>query len=70
MSWNKQLFITTAYQASHVSRRLKHVVANVVPGSEANGVAARGSGGEGFPRIPFPYVPDRLVWKGHAEDRF
>ncbi|GFV00304.1 HTH_Tnp_Tc3_2 domain-containing protein [Trichonephila clavipes] len=30
----------------------------------------RGSGGERFPRIRFPYVPDRLVWKGHAEDRF
>ncbi|GFV35905.1 uncharacterized protein TNCV_2866641 [Trichonephila clavipes] len=30
----------------------------------------RGSGGEGFPRIRFPYVPDRLVWKGHADDRF
>ncbi|GFV00394.1 transposable element Tcb1 transposase [Trichonephila clavipes] len=30
----------------------------------------RGSGGEGFTRIPFPYVPDRLVRKGHAEDRF
>ncbi|GFX63392.1 uncharacterized protein TNCV_3619951 [Trichonephila clavipes] len=29
----------------------------------------RGSGGEGFPRIRFPYVPDRLVWKGNAEDR-
>ncbi|GFX54837.1 DUF4817 domain-containing protein [Trichonephila clavipes] len=30
----------------------------------------RGIGGEGFPRIRFPYVPDKLVWKGHAEDRF
>ncbi|GFU43162.1 transposon Tf2-6 polyprotein [Trichonephila clavipes] len=30
----------------------------------------RGSEGEGFPRIRFPYVPDRLVWKEHAEDRF
>ncbi|GFT75682.1 hypothetical protein TNCV_319721 [Trichonephila clavipes] len=29
-----------------------------------------GSGGEGFTRISFPYVPDRLVWEGQAEDRF
>ncbi|GFW53138.1 hypothetical protein TNCV_3293851 [Trichonephila clavipes] len=39
---------------------------------EEGGVVANGprKWGEGFPRIRFPYVPDRLVSKGHAEDRF